>query len=266
MKSSKLGFGVVGALPISTVEVIAARADDLGFSTLWFNETHEGDALSRVAAAQAVSQGLVIGVGVINLDAKHPAHIAKRLADRGVDTDRLILGIGASQKPSPLATVSNGLRALRSLLPCPVVVGALGPKMRQLGAEQGDGLLFNWLPPKFAAETTALLRSQAAAAGNGSPIAATYVRTALGTAALPVLEQEAARYSAIPSYAANFSRLGITAMDGAVWGEDPADVRAGLAGFDGTVDHVIVRAITATEDAERYIDLLEAVAPLATTA
>lgn len=265
MNESKLGFGVAGALPIPMVEAIAARADELGLATLWFNETHDGDALSRVAAAQAVSKHLVIGVGVINLDAKNPAMIAKNLAIHGVDTNRLILGIGASRKPSPLATVSGALRALRSLLPSPVVVGSLGPRMRQLGAEQGDGLLFNWLPPKFAAETTGVLREQAAAGGNRSPIAATYVRTALGSAALPVLEQEAAKYSSIPSYAANFHRLGITAMDGAVWGQTPEDVRIGLAEFDGTVDHVIVRAITATEDAELYVELLEAVAPLAAT-
>lgn len=265
MNESKLGFGVAGALPIPSVEAIAARADELRLATLWFNETHDGDALSRVAAAQGVSNRLVIGVGVINLDAKNPALIAKNLASHGVDTSRLILGVGASRKPSPLSTVSGALRALRSLLPCPVVVGSLGPRMRQLGAEQGDGLLFNWLPPKFAGETTQLLRQQALAAGNVSPIAATYVRTALGSEAFPVLESEAAKYSAIPSYAANFSRLGITAMDGAVWGQTPQDVRTGLTEFDGTVDHVIVRAITATEDTERYLELLEAVAPLAVT-
>jgi len=266
MKISKLGFGVAGALSIPTVEAIAARADVLGMATLWFNETLDGDALSRVATAQAVSKQLVIGVGVINLDAKNPALIAKNLASRGVDTSRLILGIGASRKPSPLATVSGGLRALRSLLPCPVVVGSLGPRMRQLGAEQGDGLLFNWLPPEFAGETTEVLRKQAAAAGNAAPIAATYVRTALGSAALPVLQQEAAKYSAIPSYAANFSRLGITAMDGAVWGQTPEEVRTGLKKFDGTVDHVVVRAITAKEEVEHYLELLEAVAPLTVTA
>jgi alkanesulfonate monooxygenase SsuD/methylene tetrahydromethanopterin reductase-like flavin-dependent oxidoreductase (luciferase family) len=265
MNKSKLGFGVAGALPLDTVEAIARRADELGLVTLWFNETHDGDALSRVAAAQAVSQHLVIGVGVINLDAKSPAQIARNLASRGVDTSRLILGIGASKKPSPLATVSGGLRALRSLLPCPVVVGSLGPKMRQLGAEQGDGLLFNWLPPEFAAETTEVLRQQAAAAGNDSPLAATYVRTALGAEAFAVLEQEAAKYTAIPSYGANFNRLGISAMDAAVSGQTAEDVRTGLAAFDGTVDHVVVRAITATDDTEHYLELLEAVAPLTAT-
>lgn len=264
MNSSRLGFGVVGSLPPDTVAEIAVAADRLGFATLWFNETPDGDALERVALAQSLTRNLVLGVGVINLDAKTPGGILAAVEQRNVDPARLILGVGASRKPSPLTTVGEGIRALKDGLSSPIAVGSLGPKMRQLGAEQGDGLLFNWLPPKFAAETTETLRQQASAAGRERSIAATYVRTALGADALPVLEREAAKYSAIPSYAANFERLGITAMESAVYGNDAAALMSGLQAFDGTVDDVVVRAITPTDDARHYLELLEAVAPLAT--
>lgn len=264
MQSSRLGFGVVGSLPLETVGAISERADRLGFSSLWFNETPDGDALERVALAQSLTTNLVLGVGVINLDAKSPARILADVQRREIDPARLILGVGASGKPSPLTTVGAGIEALKDVLTAPVIVGSLGPKMRQLGAERGDGLLFNWLPPIYAAATTETLRQQAASAGRGQPIAATYVRTALGEEALPVLEREAAKYSSFPSYAANFARLGTTAMESAVFGTEPADVRAGLEAFDGTVDDIIVRAITPTDDPRHYLDLLEAVAPLAT--
>ncbi len=263
MTSSTFGFGVVGSLPLDTVAEIATAAERLGFATLWFNETPQGDALERVALAQSLTTRLVLGVGVINLDAKSPERILEDIERREIDPERLILGVGASGKPSPLTTVRDGLVALKGGLTSPVVVGSLGPKMRQLGAETGDGLLFNWLTPTFAAETTETLRRQAGESGRPNPIAATYVRTALGPAAFPVLEQEAAKYSAIPSYAANFERLGITAMESAVHGDDPADLVAGLRAFDGAVDQVVVRAITATDDPGDYLALLEAVAPLA---
>ena len=262
MLSSKLGFGVVGSLPLDTVSEIARVADRKGFATLWFNETPDGDALERVALAQSVTGNLVLGVGVINLDAKSPERILSDIERRKIDPARLILGVGASGKPSPLATVREGLDALKRGLTSPVVVGSLGPKMRQLGAEAGDGLLFNWLTPEFAAQTTETLRTQAASAGHNDPIAATYVRTALGEAAHPVLEREAAKYSSIPSYAANFARLGITAMESAVFGNDAQSLMAGLSAFDGTVDQVVVRAITATDHVDDYLELLEAVAPL----
>lgn len=264
MKNSSLGFGVTGNLAISTVEAIANRADQLGLATLWFNQTPDGDALLRVAAAQAISPRLTMGVGVINLDQSSADQIILRIQELGIDQSRLIIGIGASAKPSPLSTVREALAELKSSLTSAVVVGSLGPKMRQLGAEAGDGLLFNWLPPTFAAETTAQLREHAAASGNPTAIAATYVRTALGAAAYPVLMSEAAKYSSFPSYAANFARLGITAIEGAVYGEESADIVSGLKAFDGTVDHVIVRAITATDDTDNYLELLDAIGPLAT--
>lgn len=263
MKQSSLGFGVVGSLPLPTVEAIAQGADAAGLATLWFNEAGDGDAIQRVAAAQMSSTNLTMGIGVINLDGKTSAQIIARIRELAVDPTRLILGVGASKPPSPLTTVREALSILKAELSCPVVVGSLGPRMRKLGAESGDGLLFNWLPPEDAAKTTHTLREQAAEAGNPNALAATYVRTALGPAAFPVLESEAAKYSAIPSYAANFGRLGISAMQGAVYGPTPEDIQAGLLAFDGTVDHLVVRAITGSDDAESYLALIEALSPLA---
>jgi alkanesulfonate monooxygenase SsuD/methylene tetrahydromethanopterin reductase-like flavin-dependent oxidoreductase (luciferase family) len=263
MKTSKLGFGVVGSLDIATVSEIAKRAEEIGLHSLWFNETPDGDAIERMKVATSVTNRLLVGSGVINVDRTSANAIVAAVRSRELDEARILIGIGASAKPSPLQTVRTAIEELRQELSCPIIVGSLGPRMRQLGAEFGNGLLFNWLTPEHAAETTQVMREQAKAAGNSPVLSATYIRTALGEAALESLRTEASKYSSIPSYAANFERLGITAMESAVYGTSAEDVAKGVAAFDGTVDHAIVRAITATDDTGDYLQLLDAIAPLA---
>jgi len=265
MKNSKLGFGIVGALDLDTVRAIASRAEELGIDSLWVNDTLGGDSLARLEAAAVVTSSLRLATGVISVERKPAGKIIEDVERRNLPLERLTTGIGSSAPPSPLGRVEENLALLRESLGVPVVVGALGPKMRRLGAERSNGLLFNWLTPKFALETSKEMRAQAAAAGNVAVKSATYVRTALGRDALPRLEEEAARYSSVPSYAANFRRLGITAMETAVHGDTSEEIVQAIDSFDGTVDHVIVRAITPTDDLEHYLRLLEAIAPLAYT-
>ncbi len=263
MKSCNLGFGIVGALDLDTVRAIAVRAEEIGIHSLWVNDTPGGDSLARIEAAAGVTTSLRLATGVISVDRKPAEQILDEVALRGLPLDRLTIGIGSAKPPSPLRRMEANLAHLRSTLHTPVVVGSLGPRMRRLGAERSNGLLFNWLTPEFARETTDQMRAWANEAGNAPVESATYVRTALGAEAVPRLEEEAGRYSAIPSYAANFSRLGITAMETAVHGHRADDIVRGLSAFDGTVDHVVVRAITPNDDLGHYLRLLDAIAPLA---
>lgn len=263
MKHSKLGFGIVGALDLDTVRQIAIRAEQLGIHSLWVNDTPGGDSLERLEVAAAATTTLMLATGVISVERKSASQIVEEVKNRNLPLDRVIIGIGSSQPPSPLQRVAENLGALRDELPVRTVVGALGPRMRRLGAEKSNGLLFNWLTPEFARATTVEMKEQAIAAGNPDVESATYIRTALGADAVSKLEAESNRYSAIPSYAANFKRLGITAIQTAVQGDDADSIVAGVAAFDGCVDHAIVRAITPTDDLEHYLRLLEAIAPLA---
>lgn len=263
MKTSKLGFGIVGALDLDTVKAIASRAEELGIHSLWVNDTPGGDSLARLEVAASVTSSLRLATGVISVDRKPADEIIEEVRQRSVPLDRLTIGIGSAAPPSPLRRMEENLARLRDSLGAPVVVGSLGPMMRELGAERSNGLLFNWLTPEFALDTSNEMRTQAAAVGNAPVESATYVRTALGRDALPRLQKEAARYSAIPSYASNFHRLGITALETAVSGDIADEIVAGIGAFDGTVDHVIVRAITPTDDLDHYLRLLDAIASLA---
>jgi alkanesulfonate monooxygenase SsuD/methylene tetrahydromethanopterin reductase-like flavin-dependent oxidoreductase (luciferase family) len=259
---SSLGFGIVGSLDLEIVRAIAIRAEELGYHSLWVNDTPGGNSLERLDIAAQVTTRLVLATGVVSVDRIPPQQILEAIEQRQLPQERVILGIGSSAPPSPLSRIAEALDALRTALECPVIVGSLGPRMRRLGAEKGNGLLFNWLPPEHAARTTAQLREQAEAAGNAPVISATYVRTALGAEALPELEREAKRYSTIPSYAANFERLGIKAIETAVAATTADEVIEGLKEFDGTVDQVVLRAITPAHELEHYLRLLEAAAPL----
>lgn len=263
MKNSKLGFCIVGALDLDTVTAIASRAEELGIDSLWVNDTPGGDSLARLEAAASVTSSLRLATGVISVDRKPAGQIIEEVQRRNLPLDRLTIGIGSASPPSPLGRMKENLDLLRKSLGVPVVVGSLGPKMRRLGAERSNGLLFNWLTPQFALETSNEMRIQAAAVGNAPVESATYVRTALGRDALARLMDEAARYSFIPAYAANFRQLGITAMETAVKGDTREEIVQGIDAFDGTVDHVIVRAITSTDDLNHYVRLLEAISPLA---
>jgi alkanesulfonate monooxygenase SsuD/methylene tetrahydromethanopterin reductase-like flavin-dependent oxidoreductase (luciferase family) len=263
MQSSKLGFGIVGALDLETVRAIAARAEELGIHSLWINDTPGGDSLAGLEVAAQATSRILLATGVISVDRKPAAQIIKEIDERGIPRERLIVGIGSSAKPSPLRLVSDNLEILNERPGATVVVGALGPKMRQLGAEQSNGLLFNWLTPEYARVTTQEMRNQAQAASNMDVVAATYIRTAFGDDAMPRLEAEAANYSSIPSYAANFARLGITALETSVHSDTADGIVAGIAAFDGTVDHAIVRAITPNDDVDHYLRLLDVIAPLA---
>jgi alkanesulfonate monooxygenase SsuD/methylene tetrahydromethanopterin reductase-like flavin-dependent oxidoreductase (luciferase family) len=146
----------------------------------------------------------------------------------------------------------EGIDALRARTEAAIVLGALGPRMLRLAADRADGVLLNWLTPEAARDAATELRTaRAAGAVNAGPLRVVlYARTTADAAARPELEREVARYAAVPSYAANFARLGIRPADATV-----TDA-AGLAAFDA-VDELVLRAITPTnslDELERFVE------------
>ncbi|MFT4041488.1 MAG: LLM class flavin-dependent oxidoreductase, partial [Thermomicrobiales bacterium] len=124
-----------------------------------------------------------------------------------------------------------------------------------------NGVLLNWLTPAYTPLSAAITEEAAEQAGRLEPKIYGYVRTALGAPAEAVFRQEAARYGAYPSYAANFERMGTPAEGTAVTGETPAQIRTGLDLYASELDETVVRAITAHETGEAYMELLTAAAP-----
>jgi alkanesulfonate monooxygenase SsuD/methylene tetrahydromethanopterin reductase-like flavin-dependent oxidoreductase (luciferase family) len=241
-----VSIGLIGATAPSVVAALAPRIEQLGFRALWLNDIPGGDSIAGLRSAAAATERLGLATGVIPLD-RRPV---ETLDLAGIPAHRLSLGIGSGRAPHALALVADGIAALREATDASLVVGALGPRMRRLGAEQADGVLLNWLTPETAAPAVRELHE---AAGERAARGILYVRTIVDDAARPMLEAEAERYEAVPSYAANFTRLGIRAIDATIH-----DSR-GLAAYDATVDEIVVRAITQSgslAELERFVETI----------
>lgn len=246
-----VSIGITNLTPEVTVRALAPRIERLGFHALWVNDLAGADSLERLRAAAAVTESLRLATGVIPLD-RRPA---STLELGGLPEPRTTIGIGSGRAPKPLALVRDGIEALRQRSDAAIVVGALGPRMRELAATRSDGALLNWLTPHAAAGATAELhRDAATAAAEGVAPAGRsvlYARTIVDEAARPALEREASAYEGFPAYAANFERLGFRALDATV--EDAA----ALAAYDGTVDELVLRAITPSnslDELERFVE------------
>jgi alkanesulfonate monooxygenase SsuD/methylene tetrahydromethanopterin reductase-like flavin-dependent oxidoreductase (luciferase family) len=251
---------VAGALDHAIIERVAVAAEAAGYRTLWANDTPGGEGLAALAAAARVTARIRLGVGVIPVDRTPADRIAARVRELKIPQDRLVLGIGAgAMRRGSVPRVEEAVLALKALVSCPVVVGALGPRMCELGGRVADGVLLNWLTPVQAAVAAESVRAAAREAGRPRPEVAAYVRVALPEARAK-LEAEAERYERFPSYAAHFARMGVRAVETAVIG-DPAAIQHGLSAFDSAVDEVVVRAVVPEERHESYLALVEAARP-----
>lgn len=263
MTTGRLGVGVPGTLDPSLIRDIGQRAERAGLATLWVNEIPHGDSLAGLAAAAGATGSLTLATGVIPLDRFSPEQIARKVGALALPTERLILGVGSGgDRAHPIRLVRDGLRELRALVACPLVVGALGPQMRHLAAIGADGLLMNWLDPASAKAAAVEFHRDAEAAGKTGSRLAVYVRVSVGEPAGAKLREEAAFYERIPGYKANFARLGITAMDAAIAATSVDDLRARLRPYLSAADEVVARLITANGQRDEFLALVDAIAPL----
>lgn len=245
--TARVSIGLPGVTPSETIAALAPRIERLGFHALWINDNPGGDSLIGVRAAAEVTTTLALGTGVIPLDRRPVASLDLT----GLPTERLTLGIGSGRPEGGVARVLDGLDELAGLTDARVVVGALGPRMRRIAAEQADGVLLNWLTASAAAEAMADLRRDA----RGRDVTGSlYVRTIVEGSALPALHAEADRYRTNASYAANFERLGIDPMDATIRRADD------LAAFTAVVDEVVLRAITPNATPEELSAFVDAAA------
>jgi alkanesulfonate monooxygenase SsuD/methylene tetrahydromethanopterin reductase-like flavin-dependent oxidoreductase (luciferase family) len=255
------GFALFAGLATDVITASAREAERLGYTSFWVNHPGGTDGLARLGAAAKATSRITLGIGVIPLHTRGPQSITDGVRANALGADRLLLGVG-SPNPGALKRAREGVADLRSRLPgVRLVVAALGPQMCRLAGEIADGVLFNWLTPEYAKTAAGWVGAGAEAARRPTPTLCAYVRVALGAAAEERLGEEAARYAAIPAYAAHFERMGVRPVETAVAGATPDAVAAGLRRWHGVLDEIVVRAITAGDTIDDNLVLLAAVKP-----
>jgi alkanesulfonate monooxygenase SsuD/methylene tetrahydromethanopterin reductase-like flavin-dependent oxidoreductase (luciferase family) len=255
------GFGIAAHVDHDVVRVVAREVEALGYSSFWVNDFPAADGLAALAEAASVTTGIDLGVGVVPLDQRPPAAIAARLRELHLPPARLVLGVGSGGTHDALARVRAGVEALRGEVGGRIVVGALGPRMAELGGAAADGVLLNWMTPGYAGQVATLVVRAAAAAGRPRPLVMAYVRCGLVPAADDRLRQELAMYARVPTYRRLLERMGADGADTLVVGGGRPALQPGLEAFGAVLDETIVRAMTPDDDADSILALVRAAAP-----
>lgn len=176
--TDSLGVALRGhGLPGRTMDW-ARAAERAGLGSLWVIEDYFlPGAYALAGAAAAVTERLVIGLGVVNPYTRHPALVAiETAALAGIAPGRVVLGLGSSNRnwiedrmaipfKTPLRGLREGVRIVRRLLdgqrvtcagevfsvhdvaidappasPVPILLGVKGPRALALAAEIADGV------------------------------------------------------------------------------------------------------------------------------
>ena len=251
------GFAVFAGVSPEIIRASAREAEALGYRSFWVNHPGPVDGLGSLAHAAAETRRMDLGVGVVPLHTRGPEAIADGVRDHGLAPARLLLGVG-SPNPEALRRVRDGVATLRARLTTRIIVAALGPKMCRLAGEVADGVLFNWLTPEYARRSAELVRAGADAAKRPMPRLYAYVRVALGPAAAERLADEGGRYDSISAYHAHFVRMGVKPVDTGISATSAEGIKRALAAWEGAVDEVVLRAITAKDTVEDHLTLVRA--------
>lgn len=219
-------------------------AEDHGFTDVYVPDTSNGgltdesgrlsgrDAFIGLATMFAATKRVRGTVGVAAAIAHHPGPLALAASTlQELSDGRFSLGIGVSHRElaanlgvpfpdKPVTYMHDWLTALRRAsadgvaFGCgwPVLLGALGPRMTELGATAADGVVLNWLTAEHATTTVQAIRDQAPAGAH--PTTVLYVRLMTEDAA----RRDAITYDSLANYHRHFVCQGLDGTDAIIGG------------------------------------------------
>jgi probable F420-dependent oxidoreductase len=182
---------------------VAARAEVLGYDSVWIADTGAGpDAFVVAAAAAQVTTSIRLGTAIVPVYTRAPAVLAAGAGSAAqLAPGRFVLGIGASSETiverwggvpfrRPLARMRETTGVLRAMLagervtfegrtirtsgfrlvsppprPVPIYLAALMPPMLELAGEIADGVVLNMMPVDAVPRMLAHVRRGAERAG-----------------------------------------------------------------------------------------------------
>jgi alkanesulfonate monooxygenase SsuD/methylene tetrahydromethanopterin reductase-like flavin-dependent oxidoreductase (luciferase family) len=254
-------FGVTAGLSPEIASPLAARCQELGYSSIWSNDHPGAKGLETLAEYAKGADRIDLGVAVIALDRQSPDEIAADIDRLGIPRERLWLGLGAGFTDKPLTAMREALPGLRETLPgIRLVLAAMGPKMSAFGGAEWDGVFFNWMTPEFAVQAREWVDGGASEAGRETPTVFGYVRTAVGNNAEERLAKDEAFYRDLhQGYRSHFDRQGAPEGTVGVAAENAGVAQEELSRYRA-LDTVVVRALTSA-NFEDMSALAEAAAP-----
>lgn len=255
---AKRGFGIAAATLSSLIAPLASAAEANGYDTFWVNDTPGSDGFEGLRRAAEVTESIRLGVGVIPIDRRPPDTIVRAIQEMKLPYERLIVGVGAGgELYGSLDNVRAAVRSIREATGVPVAVGALGPKMVALAAEEADAVLLNWLTSRQAKFSTQEVRDRIESGRQCEVIA--YVRVAVPEG-FEQLAGEGDRYASVPQYARHFARMQAQPLQTCAYGTREK-IQNGLASFDKAVDETVVRAVSERETLDAYMGILKSAKP-----
>jgi F420-dependent oxidoreductase-like protein len=275
MKGIRIGLalGDNGHHPDGLAGVIGEfrAAEDAGFASIWIANIFGADAMTLATLAAQQTSKIELGTAVVPTFSRHPFYMAQQaLTTQAACAGRFVLGIGPSHKvvienmlglsyEKPARHVREYMNVLRQLMDegrttfegetyrvtgqlavsgassCPILVGALGPLMRRIAGELGDGTI-TWMtgPRTLAQEVGPGVRAAAEAAGRAAPRIVAGLPICLTDdpdGARAAANEAFAIYGTLPSYRAMLDLEGAAGPgDVAIVGDEKAIERA-IAGL-----------------------------------
>jgi alkanesulfonate monooxygenase SsuD/methylene tetrahydromethanopterin reductase-like flavin-dependent oxidoreductase (luciferase family) len=142
-----------------------------------------------------------------------------------------------------------------------MVVGAMRPRMCQLGGAIADGVLLNWMLPTQAAQARRWVQQGADQAGRAAPVVASYVRVAVGDGARQRLRDEERHYRNInEAHRQHFQAMDVRLGSVGVAASARPEVLDELAPYHSALDLPIARLLT-DQDATSLTTATIAAAP-----
>lgn len=259
----RIGIGVNANAEPAQVVAAVVRAEEAGFSSAWLAQIFSNDALTLLALAGSATRRIELGTAVVPTHSRHPLYMAQQaLTTQAACDGRLLLGLGPSHKlvienmlglsyARPARHVQEYVEIVRALAedgkvsyqgelyrvqgqvavkgakPFPILIGALGERMRRIAGTIADGTI-TWMAGTAALRDTLIPDINAAAVGAGRPaprIVAS-IPVALSEdrdAARSIIDNALAMYPQLPSYKAVLELGGATRpSDVAVIGDEAA--------------------------------------------
>lgn len=255
--TTKAAFGRIGAWRSATQldGAFAARAEQLGYGTLWVGGSPVAD-LMIVEELLDATEHILVATGIVNIwqaDAASVAQSFHRIED--AHPGRLVLGIGSGHREATPDRV-RPLAALRSYLdvlddegvgPDRRLLAALGDRTLALAAERTLGAHPYFTMPEHTAHARGVMGPDA--------LLAPELTVALGDGALAAARPFVRRYLGLSNYVAALRRSGVSDADVDGGGSEafvdrivanpaPADAAAGAAAhLAAGADHVAVQAL-----------------------